>query len=92
MWAPDVLEDFKKLTANRSCRNCCGDLLSQLIVLFSLAEFEEQVNKHRMLIESEFGQTPKSFRNTELAYNNDLAYWADKKGYKAIISEGWDKV
>ena len=32
------------------------------------------------------------FRNTELAYNNDLAYWSDKAGYKGIIAEGWDPV
>lgn len=35
---------------------------------------------------------PKIFRNTELAYNNDLAYWADRAGYKGILAEGWDKV
>ncbi|MDB5170671.1 MAG: uncharacterized protein JWO35_365, partial [Candidatus Saccharibacteria bacterium] len=28
----------------------------------------------------------------ELAYNNDLAYWADKAGYKGILAEGWDPV
>jgi alpha-amylase len=35
---------------------------------------------------------PTAFRNTELAYNDELAQWADKAGYQAIIAEGWDKV
>ncbi|OYW84334.1 hypothetical protein B7Z17_04255 [Candidatus Saccharibacteria bacterium 32-49-10] len=44
------------------------------------------------MVEHYFGQTPVTFRNTELAYNNDLAYWADQAGYKAILAEGWDPV
>jgi alpha-amylase len=51
-----------------------------------------QVKMHREKVEQLFGQTPKVFRNTELPYNNDLAYWADKAGYKGILAEGWDKV
>jgi alpha-amylase len=47
---------------------------------------------HREKVESLFGQTPKVFRNTELSYNNDLAYWADRAGYKGILAEGWDPV
>ena len=31
-------------------------------------------------------------RNTELAYNDDLAKWADHTGYHAVLAEGWDKV
>src|SRR5690606_6548764 len=30
--------------------------------------------------------------NTELAYNNELAAWADKQGFKAIITEGWEPI
>jgi alpha-amylase len=33
-----------------------------------------------------------AFRNTELAYNDELARWAEKFGFKAILAEGWDKV
>ncbi len=39
-----------------------------------------------------FGITPTAFRNTEMSYNNDLAYWADSAGYKVILSEGWDPI
>lgn len=51
-----------------------------------------QVQMHREKVQQLFGVTPTAFRNTELSYNNDLAYWADQAGYKAILSEGWDPV
>jgi alpha-amylase len=51
-----------------------------------------QVTMHKNKIQELFGQTPQVFRNTELSYNNDLAYWADRAGYKGILAEGWDPV
>jgi alpha-amylase len=47
---------------------------------------------HRKKIIETFGLVPKVLSNTELAYNNDLARWADDAGYKGIIAEGWDGV
>jgi alpha-amylase len=47
---------------------------------------------HREKVQELFGQTPQVFRNTELCYNNDVAYWADKAGYKGVLAEGWDPV
>jgi alpha-amylase len=50
------------------------------------------VEMHRRKVQEVFGQTPQVFRNTELSYNNDLAVWADRAGYKGILTEGWDPV
>jgi alpha-amylase len=47
---------------------------------------------HREKVQDLFFQTPTAFRNTELAYNNDLAVWADRAGYETILAEGWDPV
>ena len=47
---------------------------------------------HADKIKQVFGVTPKVFRNTELAYNDNLGQWADQHGYKGVIAEGWDKV
>jgi alpha-amylase len=63
-----------------------------LAFFYSREEFEAQVRMHREKIEQVFGVTPTAFRNTELSYNNDLAYWADKAGYKTILCEGWDPI
>ena len=59
---------------------------------YSLPEFESQVKLHKKMIKRIFGVTPKVFRNTELAYTNSLAKWAEDAGYKAILAEGWDPI
>ena len=55
-------------------------------------EFEAQVERHRQKIREVFGVETRVFRNTELAYNNELAKWADDYGFNGIIAEGWDDV
>jgi alpha-amylase len=47
---------------------------------------------HRNKIYELFKKDPTVFRNTELAYNNDLAKWAEDAGFKGILAEGWDPV
>lgn len=91
-WSPESLESFKKLCDTGRVEIVGETYHHSLAFFYSRAEFEMQVDMHRRKVEEVFGQTPKVFRNTELAYNNDLAYWADKAGYKGILAEGWDKV
>jgi alpha-amylase len=91
-WAPKALDSFKELVATGQVEIVGETYHHSLAFFYSRAEFEMQVKMHREKVEQVFGQTPKVFRNTELSYNNDLAYWADKAGYKGILTEGWDKV
>jgi alpha-amylase len=91
-WAPDVLEDFKQIVKSGRAEILAETYHHSLAFFYSRAEFEAQVTMHRNKIQQVFGVTPTAFRNTELSYNNDLAYWADKAGYKAIITEGWDPI
>lgn len=91
-WRPDVLESFKRLTETGRVEIVGETYHHSLAFFYSRKEFEAQVKMHKEKIEQTFGQTPKVFRNTELSYNNDLAYWADKAGYEAVITEGWDPV
>lgn len=91
-WAPDVLDSFKELVATGRVEIVAETYHHSLAFFYSRSEFEMQVKMHREKIESIFGQTPKVFRNTELSYNNQLAEWADKAGYKGIITEGWDPI
>ncbi len=92
MWAPEALQSFQKLCSTGRVEIAAETYHHSLAFFYSLEEFERQVDLHKQKIEQLFGQTPKVFRNTELAYNNDLAYWADKAGFKGILSEGWDPV
>jgi len=91
-WRPDVLQSFKDLIATGKVEVVAETYHHSLAFFYSRAEFVKQVAKHAEKIRDLFGVTPSSFRNTELSYNNDLAYWADEAGYKAIITEGWDPV
>jgi alpha-amylase len=91
-WSPTALQSFKKLFDSGRVEILAETYHHSLAFFYSLAEFETQVDMHKQKVEQLFGQSPKVFRNTELSYNNDVAYWADKAGYKGILAEGWDPV
>ena len=91
-WAPEALESFRKLTESGRVEIVGETYHHSLAFFYSRSEFEAQVKMHADKVHEVFGQTPKSFRNTELCYNNDIAYWADQAGYKAILAEGWDPI
>lgn len=91
-WAPYALESFKELVGTGRVEIVDETYHHSLAFFYSKAEFEAQVAMHRQKIQDVFGQTPQVFRNTELSYNNDLGVWADRAGYKGIITEGWDPI
>jgi len=91
-WALDALESFKRLVDTGKVEILAETYHHSLAFFYDREEFETQVRMHREKIQQVFGVTPTAFRNTELSYNNDLAYWADQAGYKAIITEGWDPI
>jgi len=91
-WSPDALRSFQELVATGQVEIVAETYHHSLAFFYSRSEFEAQVAMHRKKVRELFGQTPQVFRNTELAYNNDVAYWADKAGYKGVLAEGWDPV
>lgn len=92
LWAPDVLESFKRLVQTGRVEIVSETYYHTLAFFYSRDEFERQVRDHTNKIQELFGVTPRVFRNTELAYNDELAKWADGAGYKGILAEGWDPV
>jgi alpha-amylase len=89
---PDVLDSFKEL-ADTGCVEFLNETYHHsLAFLFSRKEFKQQVLQHRRKIASLFGQTPTTFRNTELIYNNDLARMIEKMGFRAILAEGAEQI
>jgi alpha-amylase len=77
-WSPEALKSFQELTATGRVEIVAETYHHSLAFFYSREEFERQVDMHRRKVEELFGQTPQVFRNTELSYNNDLAYWADQ--------------
>jgi alpha-amylase len=92
MWAPDVLDSFKALVSTGRVEIVGETYHHSLAFFYSKKEFESQVEAHKNKLKQLFDVTPRVLRNTELSYNNDLAYWADQAGYKGIITEGWDPI
>lgn len=93
MWQPDVLESFKQLAETG-----CAEFLDQtyyhsLASLFKeRGEFVEQVRMHRELMKDFLGVEPKVFENTEFLYNNSIAKSVEDMGYKAMYTEGAERI
>lgn len=91
-YRPDVLESFIDL-ARTGCVEFLGETYHHsLSYLYSKDEFVRQIELHEKKIKHYFNQEPVVFRNTELIYNNDLADFIQKMGYKAILCEGVDSL
>jgi alpha-amylase len=91
-WSPDTLRSFQDLIATGRVEIASETYHHSLAFFYNREEFEAQVEMHRAKIKELFNQTPTVFRNTELAYNNELAQWAEKAGFRGILAEGWDPV
>jgi alpha-amylase len=91
-WAPEVLTSFQDLASTGRLEIATETYYHSLAFFYNRQEFEAQVTQHTEKIQQLFGQTPKVIRNTELAYNNELAHWAENAGYKGILAEGWDPI
>lgn len=88
MYAPDVLDSFKRL-AETGCVEFLAETYSHsLSSLKSREEFENQVALHGAKIKQHFNQTPTVFRNTELIYSDKIGEMVSEMGYKAILCEG----
>jgi len=91
-WAPDVIESFQRIVATGRAEVVAETYYHSLAFFYSRTEFEHQVEAHKAKVRELFGVETKVFRNTELAYNDGLAKWADEYGFKGILSEGWDPI
>ncbi len=88
LYAPDVLESFKRL-AKTGCVEFLAETYSHsLVSLKDNNEFEAQVREHSRRIKEYFGQEPSVFRNTELIYSDEIGARVYDMGYKAMLTEG----
>src|SRR3989344_4788142 len=89
---PVILESFKKLVDTGRVEILSETSHHSLSFIYSPAEFRRQVQLHRKKIKELFGVEPKVFRNTELIFNNNLAYEVEGLGYSGILAEGADHI
>lgn len=88
LYAPEVLESFKKLAKTGNVEFLAETYSHSLSALKSREEFERQVNLQVAKVEEHFGQTPVTFRNTELIYSDEIGKIVADMGYKAMLTEG----
>lgn len=91
-WEPELLNIIRSLVSSGNCELVAENYYHSLAFFYDKDEFAAQVELHKHKIQELFEVTPTAFRNTEMSYNNDIAYWADKAGYEVVLSEGWDPV
>ena len=91
-WEPELINLIRKMVQRGQAEIVGETYYHSLAFFYNLDEFNDQVKIHEAAIEKFFGVKPKVFRNTEFSYNDSLAHWAEEKGYKGILAEGWDKI
>ena len=91
-WAPDLIDMIREMVQLGQAEIVGETYYHSLAFFYDRDEFSDQVKMHSETIERVFGVKPRVFRNTEFAYNDQLAHWAEEQGYKGILAEGWDKV
>ena len=91
-WAPELIAQIRRMVDRGQVELVGETYYHSLAFFYNMDEFNAQVKQHSDKIKNLFGVTPKVFRNTELAYNDSLAAWAEQQGYEGILAEGWDKI
>ncbi len=87
-YAPEVIDSFRALADTGCVEFLAETYYHSLASLASEAEFSHQVLKHKALVEQLFGQTPKTFRNTELIYSDSIGRQVYQLGFKTMLTEG----
>ena len=91
-WAPELIEQIGRMAKTGRCEILAETYYHSMAFFYDREEFEAQVKKHYQKIYQTFGVKPRVFRNTELAYNDELGQWCDERGFTGVVAEGWDKV
>ena len=76
--APEVITAFQRLAETGAVEFLAETYYHSLAFLYSREEFTAQVRRHADRMRALFNQTPRVFRNTELTYNNDVAWYVNQ--------------
>ncbi len=93
-WNPSLLDSFKQL-ADTGCVEFLDETYyHSLASLYDAerSEFVEQLKMHRQLMKDLLSYEPKVAANTECVYNNTIAKTVEALGYKAMVTEGVERI
>ena len=92
-WHPDLLDLIKQLARSKRVEILGSTYYHSLASLFDdHSEFIEQIEMQTQLMKDLLGVKPKIFMNTEMIYNNLIAKTVEDLGFKAIFTEGTEKI
>jgi alpha-amylase len=92
-WTPDIVKLLQALASYPDQVEILAEnYYHSLAALYSEREFAQQIRLHAQLMKDVFGIYPQIFRNTELIYNNYIAWQVAELGYKGILAEGVDRL
>jgi alpha-amylase len=92
LWGRDIIEKLQELVKTGRVEIVAETYHHSLAFFYDEQEFERQVKMHQDKIKELFGVESVVFRNTELAYNDELAEKVGQMGFQTVVAEGWDKV
>jgi alpha-amylase len=87
-YAPEVIQGFRQLAKTGCVEFLAETYAHSLASLGKREEFVRQVELHSNKIEELFGQRPKTFRNTELIYSDEVGEMVSDMGFTTMITEG----
>ena len=89
LYAPEVLDSFRKLAATGCVEFVAGTDAHSLASLANHEEFMAQVNAHKEKIERLLGiQVGKVFCNSNMIYSNDIGAVIEEMGFQGVMTEG----
>ncbi|MCI4319388.1 MAG: glycoside hydrolase family 57 protein [Thermoplasmata archaeon] len=88
--APDVLELLRRAAATGRVSFLAETYYHSLSFLLPPPELSEEIDLHVSTLHDLFGVTPTMLRMTELAYSDELGYFAERHGFKGMLAEGWE--
>jgi len=92
-YVPEVIELFKDLINSELAEVVVEPYYHSLTSIYEdPREFINQVNLQVGFIKELFGVVPKAFVNTEMIYNNTIASIVGDLGFKAVFTEGVERV
>ena len=91
-YAPAVLESFQQLVATGDVELICETYYHSLASLLDPLEFKQQISLQQKTLKKYFSCKPTTFRNTELIYSNSIATQVESLGFKAMLTEGVDRI
>ncbi len=88
LYAPDVLDSFRRLVDTGAVELLAETNAHSLAALKSEQEFKRQVRIHEERLLKYFHKRPEVFRNTELVYSDRMGEQVAKMGFKGMLAEG----